>query len=101
MPVVPKPYDKLVDVMPVMPEQAIELSRVLQNGRIPATLTSNDFHTNSIDNPADIMSGKPSDNFEAMEMESQVRAAGQVQAQTTESSEEGGAAAPAPATSQE
>lgn len=91
-------YNRTVDRCPVVPDQAIRLGKSVELGKVPSTVGFDSMHFNGIDNPSDII-GRPSDNFEAMQMQADVLDAGRQAASAAK--ESGGAPAPAPATSQE
>lgn len=65
------PFNPLCDKNPVSSTGFVDLKSAFVNNAIPSNISNEDSDYNGIDDPASIL-GKPSDIFEAMEMESHI-----------------------------
>lgn len=68
-------FDKNRDILPVSQTGFIDLQTAFVNNAVPSQTAMSEQDYNGIDDPASIL-GKPSDVFEAYEMESYVKEAG-------------------------
>lgn len=68
-------YNPIVDLNPVSQTGFVDLQKAMVNNCIPSNIVASEQDYNGIDDPASIL-GKPSDIFEAMDMEGYVKEAG-------------------------
>lgn len=57
-----------VDLVPVQPEQAVNIARALEVGNVPAKIGLTADRYNNIENPNDIVGDKPRDIFDSYRM---------------------------------
>lgn len=77
-------FDPLCDIKPVSQTGFIDLVSAYQNNCVPSQLPNSESDYNGIEEPESIL-GKPSDVFEAMEMESYVNDASSSKNKETDS----------------
>ena len=65
-------FNPVVDKTPVSDTGFVDLKTAFVNNSIPSQVSGSDSDYNGIDDPGSIL-GKPSDVFEAMEMESYIK----------------------------